>query len=172
MATGWKPPLSIRMLSKRKQQKIREAFGIIVDGHNIPPPTTSFKDMKLPQPILDYFKEKNINKPTPIQIQGVPAALAGRDMIGVASTGTGEITMLGYGCCCLFITAYVVNMLQVLIWISISSLQCRLVWREAPALVRFFSCHSLCVADSKSWWLLRHAACNVLASSPVITGSD
>ena len=89
MVTGWKPPLSVRMLSRRKQQKIRQQLGILVDGDNIPPPTINFKDMKLPQPILDYFKENKIFKPTPIQIQGVPAALAGRDMIGIASTGTG-----------------------------------------------------------------------------------
>jgi ATP-dependent RNA helicase DDX41 len=30
--------------------------------------------MKFPQPILDYLDEKKINKPTPIQIQGLPVA--------------------------------------------------------------------------------------------------
>ncbi|KAL7310120.1 DEAD-box ATP-dependent RNA helicase 35, variant 3 [Mucor circinelloides] len=46
--------------------------------------------MKLPEPILKYLKEKNIEKPSPIQIQGLPVALTGRDMIGIAFTGSGK----------------------------------------------------------------------------------
>lgn len=46
--------------------------------------------MKLPQPILDYLKEKKIKAPTPIQLQGIPVGFAGRDMIGVAFTGSGK----------------------------------------------------------------------------------
>jgi ATP-dependent RNA helicase DDX41 len=30
--------------------------------------------MKLPEPILKYLKEKKIEKPSPIQIQGLPVA--------------------------------------------------------------------------------------------------
>jgi len=33
--------------------------------------------------------EKGIKRPTPIQIQGIPAALAGRDIIGISFTGSG-----------------------------------------------------------------------------------
>jgi ATP-dependent RNA helicase DDX41 len=46
--------------------------------------------MKFPKPILDSLKEKGINKPTPIQIQGLPAVLGGRDLIGIAFTGSGK----------------------------------------------------------------------------------
>ncbi len=45
--------------------------------------------MKFPPPILKYLEGKGIKKPTPIQIQGVPVALSGRDMIGIAFTGSG-----------------------------------------------------------------------------------
>jgi superfamily II DNA/RNA helicase len=34
--------------------------------------------------------EKGIKRPTPIQIQGIPTALAGRDIIGISFTGSGE----------------------------------------------------------------------------------
>lgn len=59
-------------------------------GDRMPPPIPSFKDMKLPKPILAYLKEKKIKSPTPIQLQGIPIGFAGRDMIGVAFTGSGK----------------------------------------------------------------------------------
>lgn len=59
-------------------------------GDKVPPPIPSFKDMKLPPPILEYLKEKKIKSPTPIQLQGIPVGFAGRDMIGVAFTGSGK----------------------------------------------------------------------------------
>ena len=33
---------------------------------------------------------KHITKPTPIQIQGLPALFSGRDVIGIAFTGSGK----------------------------------------------------------------------------------
>jgi hypothetical protein len=89
MDTGWRAPLKFRKMSFKKQQAIRDMFHIAIDGHNVPPPIPSFADMKLPPPILKYLETKGIKKPTPIQIQGVPAALAGRDIIGIAFTGSG-----------------------------------------------------------------------------------
>ena len=46
--------------------------------------------MKIPSPILDYLATKGILRPTPIQIQGIPTAFTGRDMIGIAFTGSGK----------------------------------------------------------------------------------
>lgn len=46
--------------------------------------------MKLPAAVLRVLEGKGIKKPTPIQIQGLPVALSGRDMIGIAFTGSGK----------------------------------------------------------------------------------
>uniref|UniRef100_A0A8C9VD71 Probable ATP-dependent RNA helicase DDX41 n=1 Tax=Scleropages formosus TaxID=113540 RepID=A0A8C9VD71_SCLFO len=46
--------------------------------------------MKFPQAILKGLKKKGIVHPTPIQIQGIPTVLSGRDMIGIAFTGSGK----------------------------------------------------------------------------------
>lgn len=50
----------------------------------------SFTEMKFPKQIIQALREKNIIIPTIIQMQGVPVALSGRDMIGIASTGSGK----------------------------------------------------------------------------------
>jgi len=88
--TGWKPPLQIRKMKPIEHDAIRKKWAILVEGEDIPPPITSFKDMKFPQPIIDHLKASNITKPTPIQVQGLPVILSGRDMIGIAFTGSGK----------------------------------------------------------------------------------
>lgn len=93
IATGWKPPLRYRRMSEEEHQALREKFYIICQGHHIPPPIPSFADMKFPPAVLRVLAERGINKPTPIQMQGLPAILAGRDMIGIAFTGSGKTTV-------------------------------------------------------------------------------
>ncbi|KAK0598517.1 hypothetical protein LWI29_035501 [Acer saccharum] len=86
---GWKPPLPIRRMSKKACDLIRKQWHIIVVGEDIPPPIKNFKDMRFPEPILKMLKAKGIVQPTP-QVQGLPVILSGRDMIGVAFTGSGK----------------------------------------------------------------------------------
>lgn len=90
LLTGWKPPLHIRRMSNKSCESIRKQWHIIVDGEDIPPPIKNFKDMRFPVPILKKLKEKGIVQPTPIQVQGLPVILSGRDMIGIAFTGSGK----------------------------------------------------------------------------------
>ncbi len=51
---------------------------------------TSFHDFGLAEPILRAIAEEKYETPTPIQAQTVPLALQGRDVIGIAQTGTGK----------------------------------------------------------------------------------
>ncbi|HXD44183.1 MAG TPA: DEAD/DEAH box helicase [Pseudolabrys sp.] len=51
---------------------------------------TSFNDFGLAEPILRALTEEKYVTPTPIQAQTVPLALAKRDVIGIAQTGTGK----------------------------------------------------------------------------------
>lgn len=62
----------------------------MVEGDGLPPPIRTFREMKFPKPVLDALTAKGILRPTPIQIQGLPVALSGRDMIGIAFTGSGK----------------------------------------------------------------------------------
>jgi superfamily II DNA/RNA helicase len=50
----------------------------------------SFSDLGLAAPITRALAEENYLTPTPIQAAGIPAVLAGRDLVGIAQTGTGK----------------------------------------------------------------------------------
>tara|TARA_R110000782_G_scaffold167129_9_gene259319 strand:+ start:63200 stop:64570 length:1371 start_codon:yes stop_codon:yes gene_type:complete len=49
-----------------------------------------FKDFGLAEPIIKALAAKNYTTPTPIQAQAIPPLLEGRDLCGVAQTGTGK----------------------------------------------------------------------------------
>ena len=51
---------------------------------------TSFNEFGLAEPILRALAEEKYVTPTPIQDQTIPLALQGRDVIGIAQTGTGK----------------------------------------------------------------------------------
>jgi superfamily II DNA/RNA helicase len=51
---------------------------------------TSFNDFGLVEPIIRALAEEKYLTPTPIQAQTIPLAMQGRDVIGIAQTGTGK----------------------------------------------------------------------------------
>ncbi|MCE0482847.1 MAG: DEAD/DEAH box helicase [Methylacidiphilales bacterium] len=55
-----------------------------------PTPSAAFASLSLAEPILRALQAKNYTEPSPIQAQAIPHLLQGRDLIGVAQTGTGK----------------------------------------------------------------------------------
>ena len=51
---------------------------------------THFEDLGLSQPVLQALDLKGYSTPTPIQEQAIPPVLEGRDLLGIAQTGTGK----------------------------------------------------------------------------------
>lgn len=51
---------------------------------------TTFEDLGLCDELLDTVEDEGYTEPTPVQAQTIPAALDGRDVLGVAQTGTGK----------------------------------------------------------------------------------
>ncbi|MBS1938827.1 MAG: DEAD/DEAH box helicase [Bacteroidetes bacterium] len=51
---------------------------------------TSFDQLGLIEPILKALQQEGYSTPTPIQAQSIPYLLEGRDLLGVAQTGTGK----------------------------------------------------------------------------------
>jgi superfamily II DNA/RNA helicase len=66
---------------------------------------TTFADLKLDPRVLQAVTDAGYTQPTPIQAQAIPHALEGRDVLGIAQTGTGKtasfvlpmITLLAQG---------------------------------------------------------------------------
>ncbi len=66
---------------------------------------TKFTDLALDPRVLQAVTEAGYETPTPIQAEAIPHALTGRDVLGIAQTGTGKtasftlpmITLLGQG---------------------------------------------------------------------------
>jgi len=53
-------------------------------------PPLTFDMFGFSQPILNCLASLNYSEPTPIQSKAIPAALEGRDIVGLAQTGTGK----------------------------------------------------------------------------------
>src|SRR5689334_12092335 len=52
--------------------------------------TTTFEALQLIDPINRALREEGYQQPTPIQAAAIPHVLAGRDLLGLAQTGTGK----------------------------------------------------------------------------------
>ncbi|HSG01763.1 MAG TPA: DEAD/DEAH box helicase, partial [Vicinamibacterales bacterium] len=52
--------------------------------------SSDFKDFHFAEPIQRALDEAGYEVPTPIQLDAIPVLLEGRDLIGVAETGTGK----------------------------------------------------------------------------------
>ena len=50
----------------------------------------NFNELEIIEPILKALKEKNYSEPTPIQEKTIPLVIEGKDVLGVAQTGTGK----------------------------------------------------------------------------------
>ena len=87
---SWTPPRCVTSVPMHKWDLLREKLRITVEGEGIPLPIPSFAAMKLHKGILQGLQKKGIKDPSPIQIQGLPTVLSGRDMIGIAFTGSGK----------------------------------------------------------------------------------
>ena len=53
-------------------------------------PLTSFSELRLVEPILKALADEGYTTPTPIQAKAIPPVMEGRDLLGIAQTGTGK----------------------------------------------------------------------------------
>jgi ATP-dependent RNA helicase RhlE len=63
-----------------------------LNTHTQPPSNelTLFADLALTAPLMQAVKESGYERPTPIQARAIPHLLQGRDLLGLAQTGTGK----------------------------------------------------------------------------------
>ncbi|TNM85208.1 hypothetical protein fugu_009386 [Takifugu bimaculatus] len=81
-------------LAKMSQEDVNayrlELEGIIVKGKGCPKPIKTWVQCGVSMKILSALKKHSYEKPTPIQAQAIPAVMSGRDLIGIAKTGSGK----------------------------------------------------------------------------------
>ncbi|XP_045792375.1 DEAD-box ATP-dependent RNA helicase 20 isoform X2 [Trifolium pratense] len=80
----------IQAMSDIQVMQYRASRDITVEGHDVPKPILSFHEANFPDYCLDVIAKLGFVEPTPIQAQGWPMALTGRDLIGIAETGSGK----------------------------------------------------------------------------------
>ncbi|CAI4914751.1 ANL_collapsed_G0046390.mRNA.1.CDS.1 [Saccharomyces cerevisiae] len=81
---------SVRDRSDSEIAQFRKENEMTISGHDIPKPITTFDEAGFPDYVLNEVKAEGFDKPTGIQCQGWPMALSGRDMVGIAATGSGK----------------------------------------------------------------------------------
>ncbi|KEQ75573.1 P-loop containing nucleoside triphosphate hydrolase protein [Aureobasidium namibiae CBS 147.97] len=80
-------------VSERSQEEVdafRKTHQIAVQGKNVPKPVETFDEAGFPGYVINEVKAQGFANPTPIQCQGWPMALSGRDVTGIAETGSGK----------------------------------------------------------------------------------
>ncbi|KAH9422538.1 ATP-dependent RNA helicase ddx42 [Dermatophagoides pteronyssinus] len=80
----------IAKLTNVECQELRRKLGIRVSGPSPPKPCSSFGHFGFDEPLMKLIRKMEFTTPTPIQAQAIPAALSGRDVIGIAKTGSGK----------------------------------------------------------------------------------
>lgn len=80
----------VRNRSSHEVDDYRRRREITVYGHDVPKPVTTFEEASFPKEIMAEISKARFTEPTPIQAQGWPMALQGRDLVGLAETGSGK----------------------------------------------------------------------------------
>ncbi|XP_064544639.1 ATP-dependent RNA helicase DDX42 [Drosophila montana] len=84
------PHEDIAQLDEEQVRELRRTLGVKVSGALPPKPVSSFGHFGFDDLLLKSVRKAEYTQPTPIQAQAVPAALSGRDIIGIAKTGSGK----------------------------------------------------------------------------------
>ncbi|XP_062517876.1 ATP-dependent RNA helicase DDX42-like isoform X2 [Corticium candelabrum] len=80
----------ITALSIHQMLDIRKKLSIKVNGADPKKPCISFAHFGFDDNLMKAIRKSEFTTPTPIQAQAIPIALSGRDVIGIAKTGSGK----------------------------------------------------------------------------------
>ncbi|ERT03165.1 hypothetical protein HMPREF1624_01470 [Sporothrix schenckii ATCC 58251] len=87
----WVEPSELSQLTEAEVAELRlDLDGIKVSGKDVPKPVQKWSHCGLTQTMLGIVEKLGYEKPTPIQMQALPVIMSGRDVIGVAKTGSGK----------------------------------------------------------------------------------
>ncbi|KAJ6124139.1 Helicase C-terminal [Penicillium samsonianum] len=81
---------SVTERSEEDVLAFRKEKEMAIQGTNVPRPVETFDEAGFPAYVLSEVKAQGFDAPTAIQSQGWPMALSGRDVVGIAETGSGK----------------------------------------------------------------------------------
>lgn len=80
----------LQFRSNEEVNQFRVNAEITVKGNDIPNPIQYFDEGNFPNYVMEGIRKQGYSQPTPIQAQGWPIALSGRDLVAIAQTGSGK----------------------------------------------------------------------------------
>ncbi|XP_075924891.1 putative ATP-dependent RNA helicase DDX59 isoform X3 [Petromyzon marinus] len=80
----------ISSLTAEQVRSLRRSLGISVEGRDPPRPVLEFSHCPMPEALAQNLAACGYHEPTPVQMQMLPPALGGRDVIVRAETGSGK----------------------------------------------------------------------------------
>ncbi|KAK9790370.1 putative ATP-dependent RNA helicase DBP2 [Seiridium cardinale] len=81
---------AVAQRSPQEVDRFRRDHKMTVHGSDVPKPVETFDEAGFPRYVMDEVKAQGFPAPTAIQSQGWPMALSGRDVVGIAETGSGK----------------------------------------------------------------------------------
>ncbi|CAH1434185.1 unnamed protein product [Lactuca virosa] len=81
---------SISGMSEQDVAEYQKSLAIRVSGFDVPRPIKTFAEAGFSIELMKAIAKQSYEKPTPIQCQSLPIVLSGRDIIGIAKTGSGK----------------------------------------------------------------------------------
>ena len=85
----YRPHPAVTSRTEAEVEAYKRDKGIHTDNPRLRP-VCRFEESGLPQDLVTLMEKAGFTGPTPIQSQGWPIALSGKDVVGIAQTGSGK----------------------------------------------------------------------------------
>ena len=86
----YKPHPAVLQQSAQFVEAFREEHQITLSGKDVPNPVQEFSYCNFPDYVRNEIVRQGYDKPTAIQAQGWPIVMSGRNVVGIAQTGSGK----------------------------------------------------------------------------------
>jgi ATP-dependent RNA helicase DDX41 len=88
--TKWRPNAKYRRMTDTERTRKRDKHGVVAVGPDIPALIKSFTSMRLPLSFCRALRGLGIEKPSSLQMQGIPCVLLGRDSLLLSISREGK----------------------------------------------------------------------------------
>ena len=93
----YNPHPSVLNRSPYEVEEYRTKHEITMSGLDIPNPIERFEEGNFPDYVMQNIKNQGYKEPTAIQAQGWPIAMSGKNLVGLAQTGSALLQTARYG---------------------------------------------------------------------------